>query len=543
MHGAVFWALALGIHAIWVAAAPGVAARVLALAGLAGSFGLAIACAPGRASIWAVAHPRQLATSRPLSVAVLAVFLLPAVALRPFTIAFWILDPAAALICSWIAVLGLVHVLDESAGNPESSGARHHLPIVSSLFIAWTAALWLTVVLDLGIGRYVVMADRTVNRYCQSDPLTDTFEIWRAQPASEHLFLGWRTAEAFETRNAYANHVHPYLFAMYAWSTSIEWLTGLPLYVATNTTPLFYAAVLVCAFILLISRMGLLSGRQGPTKLLALFLATGFLMTTWRFWNDLYRYNSDNPYPFLAGGFIIVYSLLLAPPRPLAAPASTALAVALSPIHTPMLMLAAACVFGTPASGIRALWTSNRVLRRALVWAAVAGLTTAFLPRVLIAWKEYHPVGSSFLFRSGLDGDTTYFQNLLQAAALPCAANCCYGRPPAELLFPAFLPAALLFWLTRPLRGSSIAVGQLLLFTCTPYVVSLILFPQSVSIHPYLYDHLLILPVVVAGAAAAVTPAVVSRLRGPGLLVFLLFSGALIMANLLALAQGIARMP
>ena len=84
--------------------------------------------------------------------------------------------------------------------------------------------------------------------------------------------------------------------------------------------------------------------------------------------------------------------------------------------------------------------------------------------------------------------------------------------------------------------------GRTLMFLLTPYFLSVIFLPQSVSIHPYLYDHLLLVPIVVAGASMMFIQEVLDRLHGPLLLAFILFMAGVIMSNLIALAQVLAHM-
>jgi hypothetical protein len=74
----------------------------------------------------------------------------------------------------------------------------------------------------------------------------------------------------------------------------------------------------------------------------------------------------------------------------------------------------------------------------------------------------------------------------------------------------------------------------------TPYLVSLALFAQAVSIHPYLYDQLLIVPAALAGAFWSLSPMIQRRLEGPGLLAGLLLALILVMANLIGIAQAMA---
>ena len=174
--------------------------------------------------------------------------------------------------------------------------------------------------------------------------------------------------------------------------------------------------------------------------------------------------------------------------------------------------------------------------------ALIVGALSYVEPRLLMKWKGYHTQESSFLFRSGLDGDTRYFTGLLQAAALPCPVNCCYTRSLPDLLFPAVVPLALFLpWMLWLERTSAVMLGRTLLFLLTPYVMSVILFPQSVSIHPYQYDHWLVVPLVVTGLMAMLSAPVERRLKGAALLVFLLIAGGVLMSNLLGITQGLAR--
>jgi hypothetical protein len=163
-----------------------------------------------------------------------------------------------------------------------------------------------------------------------------------------------------------------------------------------------------------------------------------------------------------------------------------------------------------------------------------------------MAWKDYRPYGSTFLFRSGLDGDPAYLRSLIQAVVAPCGLTmgCCADRSRTDLLFPAFVPLALFAgWMLRrhPIPRARVLVAAAVLVG--PYLYSVVLIPQSVSIHPYLYDHLLSTPVIMLGVCCMLLPAVQRQLRGGTLLVYALVMVGLVMSNLVALAQAVARWP
>jgi hypothetical protein len=111
------------------------------------------------------------------------------------------------------------------------------------------------------------------------------------------------------------------------------------------------------------------------------------------------------------------------------------------------------------------------------------------------------------------------------------------------LFLPAFVPiaiAAAWMWRTRDPEGARLR--HLTLFLITPYLGTLIVFPQGVSIHPYMFDLFLILPVVVAGMAFVLMEPIQRRIAREGALVFLLIAAALILTNLTALAQALRAM-
>ena len=544
---APLWALVFFLHCVWFVLLPGLSGKALAAIGAATSllFLLPETIAGSRERIGSVVCPPALLASR-ARLLVPALFLLPAVSLvREFTFVFWHLDGRAWIAIAW--VMGLFALgCARSAANDGASRSAWPTPsaahaVTAALFVAWTSILWLTIVLDLGVEHFIVNIDRSTPVGCRSDLLTVTFSTWERTPASEHLFLAWRSEQHFADRLAYENHVPPYLLAMYAWTGAVRIAGDLPLFVASNTTPMAYLMAIVGAALVLWQRTGVLARCQRPIAYVALFAASATLVTTWRFWNDLYRFNTDHPYPLIAAVLVAVYAFLLRPRRPRAATAAAAAFVALSPIHMPMLLVAVGCLFGKAGGTLRKLATRNQSILWLLGVSTVVGIVTMGLPRVLVAWRGYTGQGSSLMYRSGLDGSTDYLTDLIQAVWSGCP-TCCGPRPVSTLLFPAILPLLAFFWQSRRSPAVRRMGGylRLLLFLTVPYWMSVIFFPQSVAVHPYLYDHVLIVPIVIAGATAMLTASLTSRWRGPYLLLFLLFAAAVIMSNLLKIAQTFA---
>jgi hypothetical protein len=530
------WGAVLALHLGWVALLPGNSGKVVAFAGAVIAAALLLFDRRG-----VPVEAEEPNTPFPVA-AIVVPFLLPALSLVATPrVAFWVLNGRSWLIVAWLCAAVSLTRLDVR----RRAGAEPGAPSVSPatlLAAIWSAAFWLALVCDLGVTGFVVGTDRTVYQSCQSDAFSTIFHVWETAPVRDHLFLGWKSVESFQQGTPYANHVHPYLLTMYGWSRAVRAATGLPQYVASNTIPFFYLAALVAAVTTLLARLGLLRRRSTVLGLTTLFLGYGLIVTGWRFWNDLFRYNTDNPYPLLAAAFILVYAWMLDPVRPVAAAASAAVFVALSPTHAPMAVVAVLVLFSQGAPTLKEFVRRNRVPLVVSATAVLVGAAVYLPPWLLSVWRGYAPVGSSVMFRSGLDGDTQYFSNMVQSVVAPCPRACCWGRSWVDLVYPALLPLLVLGPLARR-AAPPVRLGHLLLFLCTPYLLNVILFPQSVSIHPYLYDHFLLIPAIVTGVVAMLTAQVEGRLRGVALLGFLLFCGWILMSNLVGIAQALAAMP
>jgi hypothetical protein len=332
---------------------------------------------------------------------------------------------------------------------------------------------------------------------------------------------------------------------MYGTAKLAQTVTGSALHVGVNFTPFLSALAMLLAFGVLLARSGPVETGPSLRGLLFLFLGLGFLLTGWRLWDDLYRYNTDSPFPLMGSLAIVVWACLRAPIRPRAALGAACAFAALAPAYVPILVLAMACLFAQRSTTLPDAIARNRVLVRISGAALLVGLVVYLVPRVLIAWKGYGASESTFLFRSGLDGDVRYFTGILQAFVRPCSVNCCgINRPFGDLVLPAFVPVvACWLWGLQGQGATRLRLLSQFVFLSAPYVFSLVLFPQSVSIHPYLYDHLLLVPAAVTGAWATLLAPVQRRLRGAAFLAYLLLMGGLVMANLIGIAQGMARLP
>jgi len=139
-------------------------------------------------------------------------------------------------------------------------------------------------------------------------------------------------------------------------------------------------------------------------------------------------------------------------------------------------------------------------------------------------------VGSGFLYRTGLDGDAMFYGNPLDIA---------FGRDVVraqragnkeflfrwETLFFAGV-AAMLILLAAYLRGRAPRIAIIIVMTLVGmYVLNAAVFSQLVALHPYLFDVVLMTPLVLALFAAL--PALVEvRTGGTGLIILIVLFAA-----------------
>lgn len=136
-------------------------------------------------------------------------------------------------------------------------------------------------------------------------------------------------------------------------------------------------------------------------------------------------------------------------------------------------------------------------------------------------------IGSSFQYRSGLDGDAMFYGDHLDIAFGRDLVRA--GRSDTLFRWPALFfagVAALLAILIAFARGRAPRIVALVLVTLAgEYVLYAAVFSQAVALHPYLFDALLVTPLILALFALAPALAEVSTQR-TGLIVLLALFGA-----------------
>jgi len=444
-------------------------------------------------------------------------------------LAFWRVDARGLILISWIITLAWMLVR-----RRRDSSQVWTLDGVAWLFMGWTALFWYSVVWDGGLSRLTLGLSH-------SDRLLESFAIWESNPVSSHLYLVWLRPEDFAAHRAYTNHLHPYLFAIYGWTRAVQLVAHVPAYVGRNLTPFLVSLAGVLAFGALVGRTRSWPADWSFTFVSTLFVALGLVITSASYWVGFYTINFDDVFPLIAYVTILFWVCARPPITHERLPIALAAAVAVglfSWVYGPLIVAALVIYSRGHFKAEEADTPQNRYVWLVAAVALVIDLSIYELPRALVRLKGYESVASDFLFRSGLDGDVQYFQNAGQAVLQPFAQS----RTNWAMLLPVVPLLFGLWW--GPWRGrlGRWRLFSALVFLTAPYWFSVALFPQAVSIHPYLYDHLLLQPLLLLGASGMLTSAFQHRLRGAYLLLGLLAATTLTMANLIAIAQVARRL-
>jgi len=322
------------------------------------------------------------------------------------------------------------------------------------------------------------------------DPLPErlrnqTFPIWDHQPLAKHGFLVFCTAQDFGNRIAYPGHAPIYLLAMYQFY-KMEILNNK--FLMRAVVPTF--AMLLCLYSIICVGISRKTEKINMHQGTLLILSVVAFMTTPAWWISAGKANVDNVFLFIlplyiCAGFILSNTKISFP--------NLCVTLAAICLIAPM--------YGFLISFFLTIWEltekekNTSILKISIVTLAISFLLF-LMPHVVAKFLGFTSVSSSWGFRSGLDGDCTYFSNAFSAIFLPFTV-----RPVSYLLWPLCLMVAqlLFIWKTKQniqydnlLNARVFDTKKFFSIIFSGYVLTVLFWPQSVSIHPYLYDILLL---------------------------------------------------
>jgi len=352
--------------------------------------------------------------------------------------------------------------------------------VLFAFALLFTSLLGLVLVFQLGFHSMAVRADASPER------LRDfTFPVWESVSWLKHGFLTFLTAEAYDKNQAYANHSTAYLLFMRGLFELQQWVPTLTMRMTGATLAML--ASLGAVWFAVRREVAVFEDWRRALLVLAGGL---YFLTLPGFWIALGKFNVDN-------GFVFVFPFLLLTSVLLEQRGARGKAFWISAVSLCLVMPMASALFSVFMLGMAVAVHrgDRRRILASLVLMAVSVLL--YLQPVLVAKAlGFSNENSTWLFRSGLDGDMRFYGNFIEAVVAPQ-----FNRPwylvaiPAMLLLLQFAYCHWLLSAASPAPGQpGSARGMLQVFSV--YLLMLLLWPQGVSIHPYLYDALLVGPLV-----------------------------------------------
>jgi len=395
-------------------------------------------------------------------------------------------------------------------------------------------AVWLGVLLKLGLWQTTATPE--------DGYLSHTFNGWAQYPVSRHLFLIQLEADGFAQQKTYVSVGYPFIFFNFLFLAPFHFLLRLPYNVAHNFLPYFYV---LCLTLLVVrsTRRQLLAISEKRRFLLwfLVFISIGITITDPLPWTSSFNAARDNPHILAAGSFCYLSTWVFYDKIPKTPLLIVGIFLALwAPIYIPAWIL-------TGLFFHRTLILDRRWIVTVAAVCALTAINVA-LPALVCRVAGVVPNGSSFLFRSGLDGSTVHMTSIFQAVFAPADPR--HWPTARYFLFTAFLAVCFHYFFKRfssTVTGKTSELSaqdrvqyrplQQALFLLIPFCTVAIFLPQLTSIHPYTTDLFIFIPAAFLMSFWFLQKPFWESLTGKTYVGWLLFAGLVLMTNLLTVAQ------
>jgi hypothetical protein len=396
-----------------------------------------------------------------------------------FKILFLSFDGVLASILLWIAVLFGIAYKFKWNENPQTQNIKS---IVIFFLLIFVGLFWVRCAYDVGFEKLYLFIDKSPDR------LRDiTFQIWDAHSFKEHWGRVFYSFEDFAQSKAYGGHSLPYLLLLYLFNS----LTQLSENLSFRLVAIVEMLILIVSITLVIKSELSEVLKKGHGVVLVI-LGLGFCATSPLFWISAGKSNIDNPF-FLYSGILVALSYLMAHEIRRTA-FITYFLIALSALLFPLLSVLLGLYWITMHLH-RADKSDINILKLAVWQISLSLIVYAYGPLVIMM-NGLESSSSTWMFRSGLDGDTYEFLNIFQAVISPS-----YPRPFTYLAMPliiVILQLTIMFFYRKShiedVKQKIFSKGMFLGGVGSAYFGTLLFWPQSISVHPYLYDFIGLLP-------------------------------------------------
>lgn len=331
-----------------------------------------------------------------------------------------------------------------------------------------------------------------------------TFAIWEREPASKHWFLIFDLrGERFEEGNCYHGYSIWFAFTYYIPLKIIKTLYGIRYEQGIRYMPLihgFMLAKVLAAFF----AWSFACVRSRRVLYLALsMIGTILTLSVPDFWIGPLGMDGECSFPLIIIFHLLVAGIVLSGKFEIVPMWRLIYYIVLSafglfvPIHAALFGLALFTL--ALAKPCKEYFYGATVLIGIALLSYVAAYPAAYFAGLTVK-------GAPFLIRSGLDGDSRYFDSIFQAFWSPRMQN--------RFRAYSFVKFGVVGWFLATIgqcfcpQSSRIGLVVWLLFGGV--MLDLIIFPQAHSIHPYFYD----IPVAVLGVICLVSVSIELQQRG-----------------------------
>ena len=334
---------------------------------------------------------------------------------------------------------------------------------------------WQLVVFNLGVLQALFIH--------RAGKIPDTLVWWESELFKNHLFSIVYNKNDIAQNRIYISHSTFSSLLDVFWIKSFSYILHKPYHIAQN----FIALVNMYLFIVFIFSRDFfknkLKTKFSKFDILMLFLIVGFIFSIPSFWDSFLRFNSDNY--FVLTSLLLIFlteriDFLNTQSNQNIFFITGIIMVSFEPVYYPCWLFLYFAFLNTYKITVREYFKTF-----ILLLYSVLIIIVPYIQGWLIHKEN---LGSTFKSRSGLDGSSLYFKSVFDALFKPFSHNFNFLW---LVYFIVLLILMILFDKSRVLSNL-----KRLGFALIGFVFSLIVFPQSVSIHRYLYDFLLFIPIV-----------------------------------------------
>jgi hypothetical protein len=312
---------------------------------------------------------------------------------------------------------------------------------------------------------------------------SSTFNWWSQNNLNEHYFLGIINDDYIPKNQVYTSYTIQALFANYTLLSTLNILTGRTFEVTQN----FLVYILNFLFLVTLyftrkNQIDLILKSKNLLHFIWFFLIVGILVTNPLPWISFLKYSTENFYFIIS----LVFCYLTVFARSFNLQKKDFLF-----LITGLIISSFFIVFIIPWI-LLYIYTEHHIKLRKKMWVnlsivSIYGTLSYLTPFILQRIKGFENVSSSYLFRSGLDGSSSYLKSSLspifQAAS----------EQHFENIFLLIISLSLTIYILK-INWKSVLDRLILSFIPALLVFSVI--PQHSTIHMYMFEFLVIIPLV-----------------------------------------------